>query len=140
MKVIFDSNVLISAFLWSGRSSEIKPILRDGSIEICFSEETLSELIEVISRPKFENQIQNKRLSIPKILKELINPNARFFEIPKNTLNILEKDPTDDQFLYLAREAKAEYIVSGDKVLLELKKYKGARIVSVEEFLKVFSK
>ncbi|MBU4298732.1 putative toxin-antitoxin system toxin component, PIN family, partial [Patescibacteria group bacterium] len=53
---------------------------------------------------------------------------------PKNELNIVKKDHTDNKIIECAVEANASLVVSGDKHLLEIKEYKGIKIVSPKQF------
>ena len=55
-------------------------------------------------------------------------------------LNIVEKDPDDNMFIECAVALKAEFIVSGDKALKEIKDYMNIKIVSPGEFLIKFTK
>ncbi len=139
MKVVFDTNVLISALLWDGRVTKLLCRLRSDKLILCFSLETIAEFVDVVKRPKFSKRLARKKYTPQKILDEILSSKPKFFA-PDRGFPILVKDPSDDKFIHLAALAKAEYIVSGDKALLELKEYKGVRIVSVAEFLKVFSK
>ena len=54
---------------------------------------------------------------------------------PKKKLNVVKKDPKDNKILECALEAQASFIISGDKHLLEIKEYKGIKIISPKEFL-----
>lgn len=49
------------------------------------------------------------------------------------------RDPEDDKFLAAAIEGRVEYVVTGDRDLLDLKQYKGVRIVSPAEFLRILA-
>ena len=144
IRVILDTNILISAFLWSKRVNKavISP-LDEKKIKIFFTKETLKELLRVLSYEKFALKFISLSTTPNSLVNKIITRENAFVvktPLPKDRRPILKKDPTDDKFLYLAANARAEYIVTGDKALLALKEYKGARIVSVEQFLKVFSK
>jgi predicted nucleic acid-binding protein len=52
---------------------------------------------------------------------------------PKKKLNIVKKDPSDNKILECALEAKASFVISGDRHLLEIKEYDGIKIVSPRE-------
>ncbi len=62
----------------------------------------------------------------------IVNVNSRIKHI--------KADPEDDKFLSLAVDGKADYIVSGDSHLLDVKKYKKFKIVTIKEFLEVLEK
>lgn len=144
IRVILDTNILISALLWSKlvNKAVILP-LDEKKITIFFTKETLEELLRVLSRKKFAAKFVSLSTTPNSLVNKIITWENVFVvknPLPKDRSPILKKDPTDDKFLYLAESVKAKYIVSGDKVVLEFKKYKGVEIVSVEEFLKLFSK
>jgi putative PIN family toxin of toxin-antitoxin system len=139
IKVVLDTNILISAFLWSKKVRKaVVPLLEEKKILVCFSQKTIEEFIEVLSRKEFAPKFVNAGTNPEKLVGELLaRENVVVIKKSPPTLlePIIEKDPSDDKFLYLAAEAKAEYIVSGDKHLLALEEFKGIKIVSVDEFL-----
>jgi len=59
---------------------------------------------------------------------------------PAVQLNVIKEDPDDDKILECAVTAGSDYIVSGDKDLLELKKFRGIEIVRASEFLEILQK
>jgi len=143
IRVILDTTILISAFLWSKRvSKSILPLIEGKKILICFSLETIDELLGVLSRKEFFSKFSKIDITPKKLVNELIN-RENVLVIKKPLLipskPIIKEDPSDDKFLYLAIEAEAKYIISGDKHLLKLKEFKGIKIVSVDEFLPIFS-
>jgi putative PIN family toxin of toxin-antitoxin system len=52
-------------------------------------------------------------------------------------LRAVEKDPDDDKYLVAALEGRAEYLITGDSDLLELREYRGVSIVTAREFLRI---
>jgi len=138
-----DTNILISAFLWSKRVHRaILPLVEEGKIIACFSQETIEELLGVLSREEFIPKFVKAGTTPEKLVGELLNrENIVVIKRPLLTSPkpIVEKDPSDDKFLYLAKVARAKYIVSGDKHLLDLKDFEGIKIVSVDRFLSLVS-
>ena len=55
---------------------------------------------------------------------------------PKEKLEIIEKDPADNRVLEAAVESNADYIITGDNHLLELKEFKNVKILNADEFLR----
>jgi putative PIN family toxin of toxin-antitoxin system len=136
LKVVLDTNVLVSALLFKGELSKLLLPLKQGIFILLFSEETLKEFIKVLHYPKFalteeeiEYLLQSEILPYSKIVKTI-------FKFDKNVC--CDKD--DQKFLELAISAQADYIVSGDKDLLELKEIKGIKILSPKEFLMFLEK
>jgi len=56
---------------------------------------------------------------------------------PKEKVSVVKKDPTDNKFLECALAANADYIMSGDKHLLELREFRNIKIIRTWEILKL---
>ena len=95
--------------------------------------ETTEELIEVISRRKFDKYLTAEERE--EFLESLL-AKAEIVEVLEN-LEIC-RDPKDDKFLNLASSGAANYIVTGDDDLLVLKIYGGAQILNARDFLERF--
>ena len=130
IKVILDTNIIVSAIVFGGKPRDILYLIQNGEIRAFISPFILFELKEVL-RKKFEFDI--KKL---KDIEDLINDS--FISIaPKISLKIIKEYTIDNKILEAAVEAKADYLITGDKKhVLKLKKVKKTKIVSAEEFLK----
>ncbi|WP_457755656.1 putative toxin-antitoxin system toxin component, PIN family [Thermodesulfatator indicus] len=135
LRVVLDTNVLISALLFRGELSKLILALKQQAFVLLFSEETLKEFIKVLHYPKFgltKEEIEYLLQSEIMPHAEIINPILKFGE------NVCS-DKEDQKFLELAVSAKADYLVSGDNDLLEIKEFQKIKIISPAEFLKFFS-
>ena len=134
MKVVPDTNVLISALFWRGNPYRILRLAIEGKIKLVISEEIIGEVREVLMREeKFElteEEIETY-CTLLRYHAELVNPSK--------TLRVITKDPDDNKFLECAVEGKADCIVSGDSHLLELEEYKGIKILTPAELIKLTS-
>lgn len=139
MLVVLDTNVLISALLWIGKSFPVIGLIDKGKITPCFSQETLDEFAEVLKRPKFAPRLKKAGLATPLILNTL-KSEGELFELPKVKTTFIKEDPSDDKFLILSYVANAKYLVSGDNHLLKLDKFKNTQIISVSKFLELTDK
>jgi len=101
-----------------------------GRHQIVCSRQMLSEFAEVMSREKFRDL---SRSQVDSFLSILLR-RAALVSI-KQTRRAIAEDPEDDMVLSTALEGNASYIVSGDEHLLHLKRFKGVKIVTVEEML-----
>jgi putative PIN family toxin of toxin-antitoxin system len=129
MKVVLDTNVLISGLFWRGNEAEVVKKCQLRELENCTSREILEEFIRVISSPKFghpENEIEAATKMIS-TFSTIVKPQRRF--------QIIKKDPTDNKFLDCAYEAKAKYIISGDEHLIALGSFKNILILNAKTFL-----
>jgi len=133
-KVVIDTNIFVSGFGWNGKPEEVLKLIKDCQIINYASTEIFEEIRRVVSYPK---------LSFPELLQikilEFVLFYSEFVEPQKRILTVTE-DPDDNKFLECAIEAKAEYILSGDSHLLNMKKIKTVKIVSASEFLDIISK
>jgi len=105
LRVVLDTNVLISAILFGGKPRQILERAVRGDIRLCLSEPILEELKGVLQRSKFDYSPE----MIQFILTELTG--IADFVNPSETLNIVLEDPEDNRILECAIEAKANYIM-----------------------------
>ena len=133
LKVVADSNVLVSAFVWRGNP---RRLLDDGLAagwQFYSSELLLAELERVLSYPRIATAIARQRQT-PSALFELAQGVLR----PVNTTPLVVpvcRDPDDDEVLACAMAAKADLIVSGDADLLILGQYQGIPIITTAQAL-----
>jgi len=131
--VVLDTNVLVSALLFTGKLSKIVDLWRQGKVIPLISRETFEELRAVLGYPKFSlapDEIQS-------IIENEILPFFEVVEIQENVRGVC-RDPGDDKFIACAVSASADFLVSGDKDLTDLKRYKTVKIIRVSEFLSMY--
>jgi len=133
LKVVWDTNILVSTLLFKGELSKLHSFLKKNTFTLLFSEETLNEFIKVLHYPKFllteeeiEYLLEFEILPYSKIVKTV-------FKFDKKIC----PDEDDQKFLELAVSANADYIVTGDKDLLDLKEINKIKILSPKDFLKL---
>jgi putative PIN family toxin of toxin-antitoxin system len=126
--IVVDTNVLISAYLWKGKPREALKLIRSGGFRLLYCRQTIDELVRVLSL-KFSLNATEIYLIVEDIRSMGKAIVVSSVEWP------ITADPTDNIFVNLALDAKADLIISGDSHLLRLNKFKNIRIVSVTEFL-----
>ena len=129
LRVVLDTNVLISAILFGGKPRQILEKAIRGEIRLCLSEPILQELSGVLRRSKFDYSAE----MIQFILTELTG--IADFVNPPGTINVVLEDPEDNRILECAVEAKADYIITGDFHLLKLSRYLNIEVLNVAAFL-----
>jgi hypothetical protein len=137
IKAILDTNILISILLKKTLTKEFLKILEEQRVEFYTSEEILNELARVLSYPKIENVLKKSGID-KKLGLEVLLKNLRVVK-PKMKIDLVKEDPSDNKFLECAAEVKAEYVVSGDKHLLKLRRFRDTKIVTAREFLEKMS-
>ena len=133
LTVVLDTNILFSATGWRGNPFQCVEQVRAGKIEAVTCIELLEELAE-----KLELKLGFSSEQSAETLADYLSF-LRVVNIP-NTLIAVPRDPDDNAVLECAIEGKAGFIVSGDKDLLELKKFRGIEIVRASEFLDILNK
>lgn len=129
IKIVVDTNILISAFVFpSGVIQEIFERIITRDYELGISQEILSEFEEVL----FKKFSLNKG-KINQII-EFINRNSTLVS-PKKRLEVIKDEP-DNRILECALEFQANYIISGNRHILSLKKYNKIKILKASDFLK----
>ena len=127
MRIVADTNTVLSGLLWQGTPRRLLDLARERKITLCTSMLLLAELAEVMARDKFAERLRAARVSAI----ELVQDYARLAEtVTPEALPapVIERDPDDDHVLACAVCAKAQLIVSGDSHLLDLRVYQGIPI------------
>jgi putative PIN family toxin of toxin-antitoxin system len=133
MRVVADTNVVVSGLLWRGSPRRILNAARAGTLELFTSPELLGELWDVLTRAKFASRLRQGGVSPDELvlgyaaLARLVEPAA--IEL------VVQADPDDDEVLSCAIAAKADFIVSGDSHLVGLVEYQGIPILRAARLL-----
>jgi len=133
MRVVADTNTVISGMLWQGAPRKVLDAARKGSVELFTSAVLLAELEDVLGREKLA-----KRLALISVApRELVLGYAALATLvsPPMIAAVIEEDPDDDAVLACALAAHAEVIVSGDSHLLSLKTYEGIHIIRAPKLI-----
>ena len=129
-RVVLDTNVLVSALIDDGKPRKLVLELLD-KYTVILSRQMLAELADVVSRNKFSvtsGQVDRFLNSLVR-MSQLMSDIARF--------KVVFEDPDDDVVLNTAYTGRAEFIVTGDRHLLDLKKFKKTKIVTVNQMLEI---
>lgn len=121
--VVFDTNVLVSAFGWEGPERRLYRLARDERLRVATSPELLAELERVLSYPK----LGLTAAEIDAIMRTV--ESAPSVVAPSRKIQAVPEDPSDDRVLECAVAADAEWIVSGDQHLLALESVEDISIV-----------
>ncbi len=127
MKIVIDTNVVISAVFFGGIPRKILEAAMAHRFQVCGTPSIIAEYEEVVAEMIERKQGRLRRDVLAPFISQI-----RIFE-PATSLCIC-RDPDDDKFISCAVDAEAKYIVSGDKDLLVIKDYEGIQIVTAKEF------
>ncbi len=132
MKVIFDSNVLIAALITEGICSKLLHRARIREFSLVSCPFIMKEIRRILSK-KFHlahDEIASAMVTLTEAVGQIIEHNLKIKGVCRDT--------DDDNILACALAAKAEYLVTGDTDLLELKSYQGIRIITPRDFEALF--
>jgi len=131
MKTVFDTNVLISALITTGRARELFLKAVEGQIQLVLSKGILKEFTEVSRDPRISKYVDGEDVAA---FLDVLRCKAKIVRV-KSKCQIVKEDSADDVILRTAIDGKADCIVSGDRHLLSLGTFRGIRIVTVHEML-----
>ncbi|RLI98819.1 MAG: putative toxin-antitoxin system toxin component, PIN family [Candidatus Aenigmatarchaeota archaeon] len=135
IKIVLDTNVWLSIFMNKALSKGFSKILGREDIQIYISKQILEEISRVLVYPKIVRLFEKVGISSKEILEKIVE--KAILIKPKLRLNIIKEDPADNRILECALQAKADFLVSGNKHLIKLKKFKNIKILKPREFLEL---
>lgn len=134
MRIVVDTNLLVSAVVFPGLPRDLVNAARAGEFELCTSEVLLAELLDVIGRGKFAARLIQAELTPQGIVDDLRAMAVVVW--PASVPHVVHTDPDDDHVLAAGLTGAADLIASGDKRdLLPLGSYQGIAIVTTREAL-----
>ena len=128
-RIIIDTNLWIS-FLLSKDFSKLDKLFNSENLVLLFSRELLDEFVDVARRPKFKKYFSIGDLN--DLLTE-IHLRAEFIEV--NSKVNLCRDEKDDFLLALSQDGNADFLITGDKDLLEIEKFGKTIILTISDYL-----
>lgn len=127
MRIVIDTNVVISGIFFGGVPRKILSAAVGGRLTACATMEILDEYEEII-----QEMVEREQGHLNHAILQSFFP-AMEIVAPVSQVT-LSRDPDDDKFLGCAKDARALYIVSGDKDLLILEQFEGIQIITAKEF------
>lgn len=136
MRLILDTNVVISGLLWRGPSARLIDLAVEQTVTICVNPFLAEELAKKLNMRKFASRIAAGGLTPEKLCEQYL---ALCERVPPLTITRLCRDADDDNVLAAALSARADLIVSGDNDLRVLRMFEGVSIVNSVDALSVLS-
>ncbi len=130
MRVVFDTNIFVSAFVLPASRADValKRVIDDID-QLVVSKAIIDELLTVLARKFARHADELARVAV--FLSDL----ARVVR-PRGRIDVLQ-DEADNRMLECARTSKANLIVTGDKAMLELSRYREIKIISLRDYLEL---
>ena len=135
MRVVLDTNVIISATLIrGGQEDQIVRAWQRGVFELVLSPPILEEM----GRALFYDKLRKFRWMTVEEVAELLQALAQGSMVVSGRSKVkASRDPADDKFLAAAIEAEARFVVTGDRDLLDLRRYRNVQMITPARFLRI---
>jgi putative PIN family toxin of toxin-antitoxin system len=128
LKLIIDTNLWVS-FIISDKLNLLDTLLLAEEARLLFSTELITEIQQTITKPKLRKYFATNALD------EMLSAFEPFIDLIKvESVTSICRDPKDNFLLALAKDGKADYLLTGDKDLLELKKHGKTKIKTITSF------
>ncbi len=133
-KIVIDSNLWIS-FLISSTGSFLKELISKDEVQLLFSNKLISEIVDTALKEKFRKYFTSEKIIL---LIDFIRSKGKLISVKTNLK--LCRDPKDNFLLNLSIDGNANFLITGDKDLLILKKVKNTQIVTLKQFEEIIKK
>jgi putative PIN family toxin of toxin-antitoxin system len=137
IRAVIDVNVLVSGLIGPlGYCRAVMTAWEQERIAVITAEGIISELDGTLILPRLRKWLPDPDTN-RRWVRQLLQSQAHLIVVPPSECRVLTGDPEDDYVLATTRLSQANYLVTGDKKLLGLKDYAGAKIVSPREFVSI---
>lgn len=137
-RIVIDTNILVSAILTpEGNPAKILKLVLEGKLNLIISPAILEETRQVFNYPKLVKLLEKNKITSVEVDGFLDKMSKIAVITPgKLEINAIPEDPADNKIIACALEGGADYIISGDHHLTDLKIFQGIKIVGPAAFLK----
>ncbi|MFH1721564.1 MAG: putative toxin-antitoxin system toxin component, PIN family [Candidatus Altiarchaeota archaeon] len=132
IRIVVDTNLLIAG-RWKpeSASNRVLDMCLEGVVQAVYSPKTKDENLFILGKVKAPKDYVDKVIRFY---------NASVHMTPKEKINVIKENQSDNRFLEVAVEGNADYVISSDHHLLDVKEYKGVKIIKPSEFIRIIEK
>lgn len=138
-RIVIDTNILVSAILTpKGNPAKILKLILEGKLYLIISPAILEETRQVFNYPRLVKLMKKNKITLDEVY-GFLDKLSRVAVITPGQLDIdvIQDDPSDNKVLACGQEGEADFIISGDHHLTDLKTFQGIKIVNPAAFLKI---
>lgn len=138
LKILIDTNVLVSASIAKGPSYQIlKEIIIEKEVGLlCYSDAILQEYHKVAQYKRIQKKYPDYYEAVSNFLNKIQKAGKEFY--PTVHFNLIITDVSDNKFLELAYAAKADYLITGNHTDFSIGEFKGTKIISPKKFYELY--
>lgn len=133
MRIVLDTNVVVSALLWGGTPFKLFQAAANGDIILYTSPALLAELSEILTRKHLADRLAKQQSSLDQILR--LYEKLTVSVTPPTVPRVVPNDADDDQVIAAALAARASIITTGDTDLLILHPFQEIKILTAADTL-----
>jgi putative PIN family toxin of toxin-antitoxin system len=140
-RIVIDTNILVSAILTTkGNPAKILKHVLEGKLNLIISPAILKETQQVLRYPRLVKLMKKNKITMKEVY-DFLDKMSKVAVITPGQLDIdaIPDDPADNKILACAMEGEADYIISGDHHLTDLKIFQGIKIMNPSTFLKIIN-
>lgn len=139
MKIVIDANLFASALIKPfSNPGKILDLIRENEVELVLSPAIIREVKRILLYPKIKKYHRKSRKEIDAFFEDILMFSWMVEGLAK--VDVIQEDPSDNKFLACASEGEANFIISGNHHLLQLKSFQGIRIIKAKKFLDLWTK
>jgi len=140
-RIVIDTNILVSAILTSkGNPAKILKLVLEGKLNLIISPAILEETQRVLRYPRLVKLMKKNKITRKEVY-DFLDKMSKVAVITPGQLDIdaIPDDPADNKILACGLEGEADYLISGNHHLTDLKIFQGIKIVHTSTFLKIIN-
>lgn len=139
MKIVIDANLFASALIKPfSNPGKILERIRDDEVELVLAPAIIREVKRILLYPKIQKYHRKTRKEIDTFFEDILM--FAWIVEGKTVIDIIQDDPSDNKYLACALEGEADFIISGDRHLLQIKEFHGVQILNPKKFLDLWDK
>jgi putative PIN family toxin of toxin-antitoxin system len=139
IKIVVDANLFASALIKpDSNPGNILELIKQNEVELVISPSVIIEIKRILLYPKIQKYHQKTAQQLDTFFDDLLI--FGWVVEGQAEIDVIQTDPTDNKYLACALEGEADYIVSGDRHLLDIGLYQGSKIIKAKAFLKIWDK
>jgi len=134
MKIVLDTNIWLSGLFWDGEASKLIELIEKRKFEVFVSNEVLNEIVDVLNKEsKFQRFLESKEQKISDLIRTILSIGSLISV--KSKLDVVKTHEADNRILELAVDSRANYLISYNRHLLDVKEFKSIKIIDPGMFL-----
>ena len=138
MKIVIDANIFASGLIKpKSNPGKILDLIKQNQVELVISPGIIKEIKRILLYPKIQKYHRRTPREIDAYFEDILM--FAWVVEGKRPVDVIKDDSTDNKYLACAHEGEADYIVSGDHHLLDLRDYHGIDIINARAFLAIWT-